>query len=117
MGLDSVEISIYNIFMNSPELPEPISFQWDKGNQSKSLEKHGITNQEAEEAFFGEKLIAPDQRHSGTEQRFGMLGKTSSGNILFIVFTLRKQHIRIISARKADKKEREIYEKSTKKTT
>lgn len=116
-GLDTVEFSIYNRNMNSPELPEPIDFQWDKGNQSKSLEKHSITIQEAEEAFFGEKLIIPDQHHSEIEQRYDMLGQTNSGKTLYIVFTIRKLQVRIISARRADKKEREIYEKGTKKTT
>lgn len=105
--------SIYTLIMNQPELPEPITFEWDKGNQSKSLEKHGITNQEAEETFFGEKLITPDQHHSKIEQRFDMLGQTNSGKILYIVFTIRKQQVRIISARNADKKEREIYGKTT----
>ena len=114
--LDSVEFSIYNRNMNDPQLPEPIVFEWDSGNQSKSLKKHEITNQEAEETFFAYKLVIPDQRHSQTEPRFGLYGRTNSGKILFIAFTVRHRRVRIISARPADKKERRIYEKTFKKT-
>lgn len=114
-SIDSVEFSIYNIIMNRQELPEPIIFEWDKGNQAKSLEKHGISNQEAEETFFRPKLVIPDQRHSSVEPRFGMYGQTNGGKILFTAFTIRARRVRVISARPANKKEREIYEQQIKK--
>ena len=101
--------------MSNPELPEPIVFEWDSGNKIKSLAKHGITNQEAEETFFHYKLVVADQRHSKTEARFGLYGKTNKGKILFIAFTIRDGMVRIISTRSADKKERKIYEKTSKK--
>jgi len=97
------------------EILEPILFDWDTGNQAKSLSKHGITNQEAEETFFNFKQVLPDLRHSQAEQRFGMLGKTNIERVLFLSFTIRRQRIRIISARPADKKERTIYEQAFKK--
>ena len=96
--------------MNDLELPEPIVFEWDSGNQTKSLKKHDIANQEAEEVFFRYKLVVSDQRHSKTEPRFGMYGQTGGGKILFIAFTIRNRRVRVISARPANKKEREIYE-------
>ncbi len=101
--------------MNLPELPEPITFDWDNGNIGKSLQKHGISDQEAEETFFHFKQVILDQRHSKDEQRFGMFGHTNSGKILFIAFTIRKKRVRIISARPADKKERNSYEQAFKK--
>ena len=55
-----------------------------------------------------------DERHSGVEERFFALGKTDRGKRLFIVFTLRDNQIRIISARSMSKKERSIYEKQEK---
>ena len=113
---DNVEFSIYNINMNNPELPEPMMFEWDSGNQTKNLKKHGISSQEAEETFFCPKLIIPDQRHSNAESRFGMYGQTNAGKILFIAFTIRNRRVRIISARPGDKKERKIYEEQIKKT-
>lgn len=101
--------------MNDLELPEPIIFEWDSGNQTKSLKKHGITNREAEAVFFHPKLVIPDQRHSKIESRFGMYGQTDAGKILFIAFTIRSGRVRIISARLADKKERKIYAEEIKK--
>ncbi len=107
-----MELSIYNILMNTIELPEPLIFEWDEGNKIKSLTKHGITNQEAEETFFNFKLIVPDQRHSNTEMRFGMYGQTKKQKTIFIAFTIRAGRIRIISSRLADRKERKIYEQA-----
>ena len=101
--------------MNGQELPEPIIFEWDSGNQTKSLKKHGISSQEAEDAFFRQKLVLLDQGHSKTEARFVMYGQTDSGKILFISFTIRNKRVRIISARPADKKERNMYEQKVKK--
>ncbi len=90
-----------------------IEFQWDTGNLDKSYEKHGIEHSEAEEVFLDGKLgIIKDIKHSQIEKRLIAVGKTkTSGKILFVVFTIRKDKIRIISARNANKKEREKYEK------
>ncbi len=90
-------------------------FDWDEGNQSKSLEKHKITPLETEEAFFHFYIVFPDQRHSTSEQRYGMYGKTNAGKLLFIAFTIRNRRVRIISARPASKKERNTYEQTYKK--
>lgn len=90
-------------------------FDWDEGNQSKSLKKHGITPLETEEAFFNFYLVFPDQWHSAGESRYGMYGQTNTGKILFIAFTIRGQRVRVISARPASKKERDTYEQTHKK--
>jgi uncharacterized protein len=92
----------------------PLTFEWDRGNQNKSLKKHGISDQEAEQVFFNPNLIIPDPRHSLTELRYGLCGITSSGKTLFIVFTIRNYCIRIISARMANRKEKSIYDKEIK---
>lgn len=71
---------------------------------------------ECEEIFFDQPLIvADDEKHSGDEKRFYALGKTDRGKRLFIVFTLRDNKIRIISARGMSKKERSIYAEQEKK--
>lgn len=89
------------------------SFQWDKWNIDKSYEKHKITANESEEIFLDENLqVIKDVKHSQKEARFIAIGKTSENKILFAVFTLRKIKIRIISVRKANKKERSKYEKA-----
>jgi len=92
-----------------------IGFEWDEGNSRKSADKHGVTQAEAEAAFFNEPLIvAEDVRHSGTEKRFHALGKTNEGRLLHISFTLRQSDtmIRVISARDMHRRERTIYEQS-----
>jgi uncharacterized protein len=93
---------------------EPLSFVWDKGNSHKSWSKHTVSNEECEEVFFDEnKKILKDKRHSGDEKRFILLGNTKRERLLFLVFTLHKGKIRIISARDLNRKERPLYEKAT----
>jgi len=90
-----------------------IEFEWDKGNIDKNYEKHGITPNQAEEAFLDERLkVKKDFKHSQKEERQIALGKNLTKNILFIVFTRRKNKIRIISARMANIKEKRNYEKT-----
>ena len=93
-------------------------FEWDKWNLDKSYQKHGITPKESEEIFLDENLkVSRDVEHSQIEKRFIALGKTFENKILFVAFTPRGNKIRIISARKANLKERRKYEQKTKKTT
>ncbi|MFC1744520.1 BrnT family toxin [Candidatus Riflebacteria bacterium] len=87
-------------------------FDWDDANREKNWQKHGITHLEAEELFFNiPVLVSPDKKHSKKEMRFYTLGKTNSNRWLFIVFTVRKNLIRVISARDMTGKERRVYEK------
>lgn len=89
-------------------------FEWDKGNIDKSYQKHGITPNEAEGVFLDEDiLLLEDIKHSKQEERFEAIGKIIKGDVLFLVFTVRKSKIRIISARKANKKERRQYEQKS----
>ena len=88
-------------------------FEWDKGNIAKSFKKHKISPNEAEEIFLDENLkILKDINHSQKEKRLIALGKTFTNKKLFIVFTVRGEKVRIISARPMDRKERSYYEKS-----
>ena len=92
---------------------KPLVFAWDKGNNRKTWERHAISLEEAEEPFFDEKKkIAKDIFHSSNEERFILLGKTKKGILLFIVFTIRSHIVRVISARKVNKKEVLLYEKT-----
>lgn len=89
-------------------------FEWDKGNIDKSYKKHDIRPNESEEVFLDKDvLIYKDTRHSEKEERFTAIGKTAGENILLVVFTMRNDKIRIISARKSNKKERRLYEQKT----
>lgn len=93
-------------------LPEPIFFEWDKGNADKNFIKHEVTLKEAEQAFIDEKsIIFEDEKHSQKEIRYALFGVTEKGRKLSIVFTLRKDKVRVITARDMSKKERRSYEK------
>jgi hypothetical protein len=92
-------------------------FGWDEGNARKSVDKHGVSQAEAEQIFFNEPLLLlPDQRHGEQEQRFHALGRTDEDRLLHLTFTMRGagKLIRIISARDMHRKERRIYEQKTK---
>jgi uncharacterized protein len=91
-------------------------FDWDDGNSRKSVDKHGVTQAEAEQLFFNEPLLAvEDARHSEREARFHALGRTDAGRLLHVTFTLRRggTMIRVISARTMHRKERLRYEQES----
>jgi len=90
-------------------------FDWDAGNERKSLEKHAASRFEAEQVFFNQPLlILLDKKHSQIEERYHALGRTNDARLLHITFTLRSADtlIRVISARDMHRKERIIYEQS-----
>jgi len=92
-------------------LQECTGFEWDQHNIDKNWEKHNVTPLECEQIFFNQPLImGDDTKHSQTEYRFYVLGKTDIGRELFVVFTIRMKKIRIISARDMNKKESRSYE-------
>jgi len=92
-------------------LPKPLGFEWDKGNINKNLKKHGVTDKESEEVFNNKPLlVSMDKKHSTkTEVRYHALGKTDENKVLFISFTTRDKKVRIISARIANRRERNKY--------
>lgn len=87
-------------------------FEWDEGNRQK-CRKHGVTQEEIEAVLSGPtRCIAPDIKHSGTEQRFVAIGRSPAGRPIFVVFTLRGDLIRPLSARYMHAKEVQRYEES-----
>ena len=87
-------------------------FDWDEGNLLKNWEKHDVSVAECEQVFFNRPLLAqPDVKHSKAETRFYVLGQSDTGRPLFVVFTIRDQKIRVISARDMSRKERGSYER------
>jgi uncharacterized protein len=82
-------------------------FEWDDHNSEKNWIKHGVTPSECEEMFFNRPLIVQDDtKHSKNERRFYSLGRTEFGRLLFVVFAIRKDKIRVISARDMSRKEK-----------
>lgn len=89
-------------------------FEWDKGNSGKNWIRHQVMKGECEQVFFNEPIIVlNDVTHSLIENRWFLLGKTDTGRLLFIVFTIRGNAIRVISARDMNKKERKNYYEQT----
>ncbi len=96
-----------------------IGFEWDAGNERKSVDKHGVGQLEAEQVFFNAPLLIPgDDKHSQMEPRYHALGKTDAARLLHITLTLRLEYtlIRVISVRDMHRKERLIYEQNQKDT-
>lgn len=97
--------------MISDMLAKCTGFEWDKYNSEKIEKKHDVTSVECEQVFFNLPVIAgDDEKHSETENRFYVLGQTNSGRLLFLAFTIRKDKLRVISARDMNKKERRVYQ-------
>ncbi len=92
------------------EFSQATGFNWDEWNAPKIWEKHGVSQTECEQAFFNEPLVVGgDVKHSDSERRYYVLGVTDKGRELFLVFTLREDRIRVITARDMSRKERRIH--------
>jgi uncharacterized DUF497 family protein len=86
-------------------------FEWDLKKAKTNLEKHGISFEEASTAFKDPlSLTIDDPLHSSDEERLILIGMSYNYRMLVIVHTVSGDNIRIISARKATKKERNYYE-------
>lgn len=91
-------------------LPAFIGFDWDDGNRTKNWDKHEVAQYECEEIFFNRPLlIVPDKTHSPEEARYYSLGRTNGGRELALVFTVRGELLRVISARPMSRSERRLY--------
>ncbi len=91
-----------------------LNFSWDKNKNTINKNKHKISFEEAETAFYDERAkLIPDPDHSQNEERFVLLGMSFNLNLLVVIHTFLEKVgvIRIISARKATKKESNKYNK------
>lgn len=86
-------------------------FEWDARKAKSNLAKHGVSFGEAA-TVLGDpsSLTITDPAHSQEEERFISLGKSEAGRLLVVVFTERGDSMRIISARRASRRERLTYE-------
>src|SRR4030042_1263366 len=104
----------YIQYLAMATIKEPVKFVWDKGNLDKNWQKHRVANQEAEEVFFDQnKKAFKDRLHSGDEERFRVIGRSKKSRLLFMVFAIRNDKVRIISAGDINKKEVQLYEEKT----
>lgn len=90
-----------------------VEFEWDEDKARVNLEKHGISFVEARSVFYDDYATQFfDEEHSDEEERFILLGLSNYSQVLVVIHCERNlgSTIRIISARRATKKERSYYE-------
>ena len=92
-------------------------FQWDDGNSEKNWVKHCVSRADCEQIFFNRPLITGDAVSvSQAEVRYYALGQTDLGRPLFVVFTIRMNSIRVISAGPMSRRERKVYNDAQEET-
>ena len=86
-----------------------LRFEWDEKKNAKNIRKHGVSFEEATTVFSDPKRHEQyDWKHSLFEKRWITVGLAGI-KVLYVIFTERKNKIRIITARKADKNDMEVY--------
>ncbi len=86
-----------------------MSFEWDSQKAAAKLRKHGVDFADAATVFADDLAITvPDEQSQ--EDRFVTLGVDALGRLLVVVYTWRGENVRIISARRATRRERREYE-------
>ena len=89
-------------------------FEWDENKALANIKKHGVSFEEARAVFYDDyAVLFDDPDHSEAEDRFLMIGMSSEKGVCIVSHCYRSEdeRIRIISARKATRTERSIYEK------
>lgn len=88
-----------------------MEFEWDAAKAARNLAKHGVSFDEGS-TVFGDPLAGtiPDPQHSGDEPRFITIGLSTRRRLIIVAHAERANRIRIISARRATRRERRKYE-------
>lgn len=93
---------------------DSLRFEWDDQKAQFNIKKHGVSFDEAATVFYDPLYLEDyDEAHSDEEDRFKIVGISSSGRLLVVTYIERVDRIRIISSRLATKNERRIYESQT----
>jgi uncharacterized DUF497 family protein len=96
--------------MNTQHALHGITFEWDSQKAVVNLRKHKVAFRLACEAFFDPFVCYLDEEIVGSELRERIVGSTTTRVMLYIVYVMRDNVIRIVSARPATNAERRIYE-------
>ena len=87
-------------------------FEWDEHKAAANESKHGVSFEEAATCFYDQHQVAfYDPDHSQEEDREILIARSESGRLLLVVYTIRGEGIRIISARQTTRKETRDYER------
>ncbi len=88
---------------------QDVAFEWDSQKATTNFRKHKIKFELAAEAFFDPFVCYLDEQLAGSELRERLVGLTTTWFMLLVVYVIRGDVIRIVSARMVTKAEREIY--------
>jgi uncharacterized DUF497 family protein len=88
-----------------------MEFEWDERKSAANLRKHGVAFSDAITVLSSDdRAITLFEETAGNEERYITIGTDALGRILVVVYTVRGRYVRIISARRANKRERKEYE-------
>ena len=91
-------------------MSEPLHFEWDLAKAVRNVEKHGISFDEAKTVFQDPLFITViDDEHSADEERYITIGMSGQGRLLMVAHTDREGRFRLISARRATRREEQFY--------
>ena len=96
--------------MDVVHIVQGITFTWDRRKALANRRKHGVSFETACEVFFDPFLRVVTEQEAAGEEREAVIGMTTGWQLLFVVFAIRGDTVRIISARKATRSERKTYE-------
>jgi len=87
-----------------------VTYEWDPAKAAANVRKHSVSFEEAASVFLDSAALTfSDPDHSEDEQRAITIGQSARQRVLFVAHTERKDSVRIISARRASRKERALY--------
>jgi uncharacterized DUF497 family protein len=88
-----------------------MNYQWDPAKAEANVKKHGVEFADAVGVLADPTAITIEDPQAEGEQRFLSMGMDVLGRIIVVAYTYRGDEVRLISARKASKKELRVYEK------
>ena len=86
-----------------------MNIEYDAAKAASNLDKHGVSFEEAATALLDENALAMEDEDASGESRWLVVGMSDQARLLTVVYTLRGESIRLISARKATRKEANYY--------
>ncbi|MEX0964055.1 MAG: BrnT family toxin [Pseudohongiellaceae bacterium] len=86
-----------------------MNIEYDLAKATSNLQKHGVSFDEASTALLDDNALVMEDLDSNDEDRWVLVGLSNQARLLTVIYTLRKNSIRRISARKATKKESNYY--------
>jgi uncharacterized DUF497 family protein len=95
-----------------------VTYEWDPVKATANFRKHGVSFEEAASVLLDPAALTfLDPDHSEDEERAITIGRSARGRVLFVAHTEREDRLRIISARRATRREQDQYEERTDETT